>query len=31
LFAVAFVDRVVERPPVGVLDPLALSFGQLRV
>jgi hypothetical protein len=28
---VAFVDRIVERLPVGVLDALALAFGQLGV
>jgi hypothetical protein len=29
LFAFAFVDRVVERLPVGLADALALPFGQL--
>jgi hypothetical protein len=31
LLGVAFVDRVVERLPVGVLDAFALAFGQLGV
>jgi hypothetical protein len=31
LFAVAFVDRVIERLPVGRFDPLALAVGELRV
>jgi hypothetical protein len=30
-FAVLFVDRLIERLPVGVLDTLALSVGQLGV
>jgi hypothetical protein len=29
LLGVAGVDRVIERLPVGVLDPFALAFGQL--
>jgi hypothetical protein len=31
LLCIAFVARVVERPPVGLLDPFALWFGQLGV
>ncbi len=31
LFGVAWVDRVIQGLPVGVLDAFALSFGQLRV
>ena len=31
LLCVALVDRVIERLPVGVLDPFALAFGQLGV
>jgi hypothetical protein len=28
LLGVALVDRVIERLPVGMLDPFALAFGQ---
>ena len=31
LFGVALVDRLIERPPVRVLDAFALAVGQLRV
>jgi hypothetical protein len=31
LLGVALTDRVVERLPVGLLDPLAFAFGQLGV
>jgi hypothetical protein len=30
LLAVALADRVIECLPVGLADPLALPFGQLR-
>jgi hypothetical protein len=29
LLGVAGADRVIERPPVGPLDPFALAFGEL--